>query len=71
MDDLHIHISGIDHGKKGEIKHLLLRDSDFRYKDLLRVLRERDAKGLIICESPNLEEDALLLQQSYLELSAK
>lgn len=71
LDDLHIHISGIDYGKKGEIKHLLLRDSDFRYKDLLRVLRERDAKGLIICESPNLEEDALLLQQSYLELSAQ
>ena len=68
LDDMHIHLSGIAYGNKGEIKHLMLRDSDFRYVDLLKALKKRRAKGTIICESaPSVEEDALLLQQSYRE----
>lgn len=65
LDDIHIHVSGIDYGKKGEIKHLNLKESDFRYTDLLKALKDYDAKGIVICESPNLEEDALLLQATY------
>jgi deoxyribonuclease-4 len=65
IEDMHLHISGIDYGSKGERKHLNLRDSDFHYEELLRALKERGAKGLVICESPNREEDALLLKQTY------
>jgi deoxyribonuclease IV len=66
LDNMHIHLSGIAYGKKGEIKHLMLQDSDFQYVDLLRALKERKAKGVVITESvPHLEEDALLLQQTY------
>ena len=65
LDNMHIHTSGIRYGTKGEISHLNLRESDFKYVELLRALKDYDAKGLIICESPNLEEDALLLQESY------
>jgi deoxyribonuclease-4 len=66
LDNMHIHLSGIAYGKKGEIKHLMLADSDFRYVELLKALKERNAKGVIICESaPYLEQDALLLQQTY------
>ena len=65
LDDMHIHMSGIAYGKKGEIKHLNLKESDFKYVELLQVLRDYDAKGMVICESPNLEEDALLLQETY------
>lgn len=65
LDNLHLHVAGIDYGEKGERKHLLLEESDFRYKELLHALKERKAKGLVICESPNLEQDALLLQQTY------
>lgn len=65
LDDMHIHISGISYGKKGEIKHLNLKDSDLQYVELLKALRDYNTKGLVICESPNLEEDALLLQESY------
>ncbi|MFC2058993.1 TIM barrel protein [Chloroflexota bacterium] len=68
LDDMQIHVSGIEYGMKGEKKHLVLQESDFRYKELLRALKDREAKGLVICESPNLEEDALLLQQTYLAL---
>jgi deoxyribonuclease-4 len=66
LDNMHIHLSGIAYGKKGEIKHLMLPDSDLRYAELLKALKERKAKGVIICESaPYLEQDALLLQQTY------
>jgi deoxyribonuclease-4 len=66
LDNMHIHVSGIAYGKKGEIKHLMLPDSDFQYAELLKALKERKAKGVIICESvPDLEKDALLLQQTY------
>jgi deoxyribonuclease-4 len=65
LDDMHIHVSGIAYGTKGEIKHLNLKDSDFRYTELLQALKDRDAKGTVICESPSLEEDARLLQATY------
>jgi deoxyribonuclease-4 len=66
LDNMHIHLSGIAYGNKGEIKHLMLADSDFQYAELLKALKERQAKGVVICESaPYLENDALLLQQTY------
>jgi len=69
LDNMHIHLSGIAYGNKGEIKHLMLEDSDLHYAELLKALKERQAKGVVICESvPYLEQDALLLQQTYREL---
>ena len=65
LDNMHIHVSGIAYGKKGEIKHLNLKESDFQYVELLKALKDYDVKGVVICESPNLEEDALLLQATY------
>ncbi len=65
LDDMHIHISGIRYGGKGELSHLNLRDSDLKYAQLLRALKDHGAKGLVICESPNLEEDARLLKKTY------
>lgn len=68
LDDMHIHVSGIEYGPKGERRHLVLADSDFRYADLLRALKDFDVRGLLVCESPNREEDALLLQATYRSL---
>ena len=65
LDDMHIHFSGIRYGGKGEIKHLNLKDSDLRYVELLQALRDYEVKGRVICESPNLEEDAWRLQETY------
>ena len=66
LDNMHIHLSGIAYGNKGEIKHLMLPDSDFKYAELLKALKERRVKGVVVCESvPYLEKDALLLQQTY------
>jgi deoxyribonuclease-4 len=36
-----------------------------RYEELLRALKDQGAEGMLICESPNLEEDALLLKETF------
>ncbi len=68
LQEMHIHVAGIKYGPRGERKHLNLGESDLNYSDLLRALNDFDVKGIIICESPNLEEDALLLQKKYKSL---
>ncbi len=65
LDNMHIHVSGIAYGAKGEIKHLNLKESDFDYVGLAKALKDFNVKGLVISESPNLEGDALLLQRTY------
>jgi deoxyribonuclease-4 len=66
LDNMHIHLSGINYNSKsGEIMHLNLRESDFQYSELLQALKEQDAKGIVVCESPNLEDDALHIQETY------
>ncbi len=69
LQNMHIHLSGIDYGDKGEKKHLILEESDMQYADLLRALWEFDAGGVVICESPNIEDDALLLANTYSEIA--
>ena len=65
LEDLHIHVSGIDYSPAGERKHLNLADGDLRYVELLQAPRDFEAGGLVICESPSLEEDSLLMQRTY------
>ena len=71
LGDLHLHISGIQYTTKGEQRHLNLVEADLRYRELLQALAEEDAGGIVICESPNLEEDAQLLQGAYQKLLAR
>ena len=68
LDNFHAHIAGIDYGAKGEKKHLNLEESDMNYKDLLRAFKEFNVKGAIVCESPNIEDDAKLMKDYYLSL---
>ena len=68
LEDMHIHFSGIHYGQKGERKHLDLLESDMNFRELIQALIDCGVKGLVICESPNLEGDALLLQQTYNDL---
>jgi deoxyribonuclease IV len=71
LEDLHLHVSGIEYAKSGERRHLNLAESDFHYDELLQALVDAKAGGTIICESPNIEEDTLLLQRTYLDLSPR
>jgi deoxyribonuclease-4 len=68
LEDMHIHLSGINYGEKGEKNHLPFEESDFNYKDCLKAFKTFDIKGCVICESPILEKDALLLKQYYYSL---
>jgi len=70
LDNMHIHVAGIEYGQKGERRHINLLESDFQYRQLMQALCDRRVRGTVICESPNLEEDALLMQQAYREVCA-
>jgi deoxyribonuclease IV len=70
LDDMHIHMSGIQYGAHGERKHLMLQESDLNYTELMQALVDFDVKGLLIVESPDTEKDAQLLQRTYRELRA-
>jgi deoxyribonuclease-4 len=65
IKNVHIHISGIDYTDKGEKVHLNLKESDFRYDEWIQVLKDCSVEGTVICESPNLELDALMLKRLY------
>lgn len=65
LGNMHIHVSGIEYGEKGEVRHLNLQESDLEYEDLVRALKDFNVKGVLISESPNLEEDALTLKKLF------
>ena len=65
LEQLHIHTSGIKYSAKGELKHLDLLDSDMNYKELLKALKDYRVGGFLVCESPNLEGDAILMKRFY------
>jgi deoxyribonuclease IV len=65
LDNMHIHMEGIEFTDKGEKNHVNLSECPFKYKDLLKVMKEFNSKGVVTCESPNIEQDALKLQKVY------
>lgn len=65
LSNMHIHTSGINYGPKGEKNHLILKESDMNYVDLMKAFRDFKIKGSVVCESPNQEDDALLMQKEY------
>jgi deoxyribonuclease IV len=71
LQSLHIHLSGIEYGLKGEKKHLPLKEADLKYKEFFRALIDAKASGRIMCESPLMEEDALLMQKTYRNLTKR
>ncbi|MCS6908497.1 MAG: TIM barrel protein [Anaerolineales bacterium] len=71
LQDLHIHLSGIEYSAKGEREHLILQDSDLDVEAILRALKDFRCRGRILCESPVLEDDALILRRLWLEISGE
>lgn len=69
LSSMHIHLSGIAYTEKGEAHHLELDDSDMNYEDLFRALIDFGASGRVVCESPALEYDALIMQKAYRRLN--
>ena len=65
MHRLHIHLLGIEYDPKGEKEHLRLEESDLDFKALFRAQRQFGCGGRMLCESPAMEEDALVMRQTY------
>ncbi len=66
----HFHISFIEYGLKGEIKHVTLNDQKFGF-DLnlvMNLLRQRPGNDIVISESDSImAQDSLKLQSFYLQ----
>jgi Endonuclease IV (EC 3.1.21.-) len=71
LENMHIHVSGIEYTDKGEVRHLNLAEADLEYKLLVKALREFSVKGVLISESPNLEGDAMLLRDLFYASSSR
>lgn len=65
LKNLHAHMSGINYTEKGERNHLIFKEADFPYKEILKHLKDNKAKGTVICESPEIVKDALFLKKVY------
>lgn len=68
---LHVHLSGIEYGPKGEKNHLPVAESDLDLKGLFRALHAHAATGRILCESPAMEDDALYMRNVWQEVSGE
>ena len=69
LKSLHIHLSGIEYGPKGEKNHLALGESDLKINLLFQVLKDFGCAGRILCESPIMEEDALNMKKAWTKVS--
>ena len=65
LENMHMHITGIAYGPKGEKNHLRLKESDLKYEELLKALKDFNVKGVAISESPNIEGDAMMMKKVY------
>lgn len=68
LDDMHIHMGGINYNEKGEKNHLPLLESDFNFTACLKAIKDFKVKGCVILEGPLVEKDALLLKTTYKKL---
>lgn len=65
INNFHAHLAGIAYTDKGEKNHLPLQESDMNYKDLLKAMKNFGVKGVVVCESPNIEDDCKLISDFY------
>ena len=65
LRNMHIHVSGVEYSGRGELKHLMLDESDFRYDEWVQAIKDVGVSGMVICESPIQEHDAITLKNLY------
>lgn len=62
----HSHFSEIEYSEKGERNHLVLGTKNQPpYRPLMQVLAENGYSGTVICESPQIDIDAVRMQEEY------
>jgi len=65
LNNMHIHVAGVEYTEKGEKKHLPLKKSTLKYKEIVKTWKEFNIKGIVISESPDNEKDALILKKIF------
>jgi deoxyribonuclease-4 len=68
---LSCHLSGIEYTAKGERNHLMMEESDFNLEPLFKALSDFECGGRILAESPVQEDDALMYQEKWMEISGE
>jgi deoxyribonuclease-4 len=68
LGELHIHLSGIEYGPKGEKNHVKVLECELDLQAIYRALAAFHCRGRILCESPAMEDDALVLKAAWEEL---
>jgi deoxyribonuclease-4 len=71
LQSVHIHMSGIEYGEKGEKNHLPIDEADIDLQAILRALNDFSCCGRILCESPVMEDDALKMKTAWIEVSGE
>ncbi len=71
LKHLHIHLSGIEYGPKGEKNHLPLAEADLDFKALFTALKDFGCAGRILCESPLMEQDALTMKETWIGINGR
>jgi deoxyribonuclease IV len=66
LKDMHIHFSDIEFTEKGERKHLVFDEGPLKWKEMVKAWKDYKIEGIAICESPNIETDALKAKKEYL-----
>jgi deoxyribonuclease IV len=70
LNKLHSHFTSIEFTDKGERRHHMLYEDNYGppLTPLLEEIAERGWDVTVICETPLLDEDALLMQRAYQEI---
>lgn len=67
LNNVHVHLSGIEYTKKGERRHLNVLDCGIEYKEVIRALGAFGARARVVCESPDRGHDAGLFKKFWSE----
>jgi len=67
LQRMHMHVSGIEYGPKGEKRHIPLSTADLRYKELMAALKQAGVAGTLVVEAPreSLDIDIGLFQEAW------
>jgi len=68
IKNMHIHISGIEYGDKGEKYHITFEESKFHYEYVIKAIKHFGVEGVIVSESSNVEYDGIVIKNYYKKL---
>jgi len=71
LRSMHIHLSGINYGPRGEKNHLIMEAADLKFRELMQALHEAGVGGRLMCESPAMEDDACKFKALWMEVSGE